>query len=111
MSTIILRVCCQENDCHNRDLTKWICGRCNKGNLYVSENGIVTCDNCDYKKDIFSIDFICRKCHEKNNNSISLSNKFRLLIYSFGKLEKENEISEDFCEHLITSIQMQKYKS
>ena len=110
MSTTILKVCCQKYDCNNRDLKQWICGRCNKGNLYVSENGIVTCNNCDFREDILSIDFICKKCKEKNNNSIYLSNKIQSFVYSFDKLVDENEISDNFCFNLIKSIMMQRHK-
>ena len=77
----------------------------------MSENGIVTCNNCDFREDILSIDFICKKCDVKNNNSISLSNKIRFLIYSFHILVGENEISYDFGKNLSNSIhkQMDKY--
>ena len=72
----------------------------------MSENGIVKCNKCDYKKDYLSVNFYCNKCKEKENGSIPFQLKYRQLIY---QLSREG-ISDDFIDNLLDSLHMQRRK-
>ena len=107
MSEIILRMQCQGRDCNDNGLTKWICGSCNNGDIFLSENGIVKCNKCDYRKDYLSVDFCCKKCKEKKNYSIPFQRKLGFLTII---LDSEG-VSEDFIDNVMDSImrQIRKY--
>ena len=110
MSEIILKTFCQGYDCPDRyELKNWICGGDCKGQLYLSEKGIVRCDNCNYKKDILSMDFICTKCREKNPNSYcSSGEKYKKIISSIGSLNDEG-LSDEFIDNLLEAIRKQRH--
>ena len=109
MSEIILRIPCQGTDCDDSDLKGWVCGRCNNGKIFLTENGIVKCNKCDYKKDYLSVNFYCPKCKEKKNNSNSnyYRRKYQMLL---GYIASEVQ-SEDFLENVLHSLrnQLRKY--
>ena len=90
MSEIILRMQCQGRDCNDN----------------VSENGIVKCNKCDYRKDYLSVDFCCKKCKEKKNYSIPIQEKIRFLLRILNT-ERENE---DFIDNVMDSIMRQRRK-
>ena len=65
MSEIILELSCQGMGCNDKDLKRWICGRCHSGNLLLMQNGTAKCNKCDFQEDLLSIDFLCNKCEKK----------------------------------------------
>ena len=104
MSEIILRMQCQGRDCNDNDLKQWVCGSCNKGDIFLSENGIVKCNKCDYSKDYLFVDFYCNKCKEKKNSSISIHGKMRLLAKIFGT----ERVYANFIDNVMDSIMRPK---
>ena len=110
MSEIILRIPCQGTDCDDSDLKGWVCGRCNNGKIFLTENGIVKCNKCDYKKDYFSEDFYCNKCKEKKNNSNSnYYRKFGMLLKYICSEVQSRKFLENVGDSLI--IQLRKYRN
>jgi len=79
MSEIILELSCQGMGCNDKDLKRWICGRCHSGDLLLMRNGTAKCNKCDFQKDLLSIDFLCNKC-EKKNDTISIEQKYQSLL-------------------------------
>ena len=106
MSEIILRMQCQGRDCNDNDLKSWVCGSCDNGNIFLSENGIVKCNKCDYRKDYLSEDFYCKKCKEKKNYSIPINGKIKFLL----RILDSEGVSEDFIENVMDSIMSQRRK-
>ena len=58
MLEIILRISCQGRDCNDNDLSRWTCRCYDNGTIFLSENGTVKCNKCDYKKDYLSVNFL-----------------------------------------------------
>ena len=73
----------------------------------MTENGIVKCNKCDYKKDYLSVNFYCNKCKEKKNNSNSnFKKKFMMLLKNIP-----NEVQyDDFFDNVFNSLRKQKWK-
>lgn len=106
MTEIIIRMPCQGRDCNDNDLKSWVCGSCDNGNIFLSENGIVKCNKCDYRIDYLSVDFCCKKCKEKKNYSIPINGKIKFLL----RILDSEGVSEDFIENVMDSIMSQRRK-
>ena len=106
MSEIFLKCPCPARSCDDNEVGGWNHGECpSNSRYYISDEGILRCDNCGKKFDFFSRRWKSNSCshdYEKSN--------LKRAIYIFTDLMMRNYISTDFHFKICNSLKQQASK-
>ena len=106
MSEILLKCPCPARSCNDDKRYGWYHNECpSNSNYYISDEGILRCDNCGKKFDFLSRRWKSNSCshdYEKSN--------LKRAIYIFTALLMSNDISTDFHCKICNSLKQQAAK-
>ena len=106
MSEILLKCSCPARNCRDDEISGWHHGECpSNSNYYISDEGILRCDNCGKKFDFFSRSWKSSSCsHDYENSNLKRAiNIFTALMMSGG-------VSEEFHHKIFKSLRQQADK-
>ena len=109
----IFRSQCPVFDCNNTELCTWHHYGCpNFSKVFLSDCGIIRCENCGMNEEFFNIKFDCGY-HDGENESLRFKYPTNLKkVYAvIGALEDDGILSFDFVENLTKSLKAQYKKS
>ena len=105
MSEILLKCSCPARNCRDYEIYGWYHGECPNSNYYISDEGILRCDNCGKKFDFFSRSWKSSSCshdYEKSN--------LKRAFYILNALMMRNNISKEFHLKMFASLKQQADK-
>ena len=106
MSEILLKCPCPARSCNDEKRYGWHHGECpSNSNYYISDEGILRCDNCGKKFDFFDRRWKSSFCSHDHENS-----NLKRAIYIFNDLMMRNNISEEFHRKICKSLFKQAAK-
>ena len=100
MAEILFRCPCPATGCNNSEIYTWKCEECpSSSSYYISDEGILRCDNCNKKFPLFSRRWKSSSCdHEHRETDLTKA------IIIFDDMCDRNEISDDFCKKLFHNL-------
>ena len=105
----IFKCRCPIEDCYNKDIINWHhCGCPSFYDLFISDKGIIRCENCGMEEEFFNCKYDCG-----NHNDESKSARFRYptslkkVLAVIGALEDDGIYSLDFVDLLAESLRKQ----
>ena len=107
MSEILLKCSCPARNCRDEKIRGWHHGDCpSNSNYYISDEGILRCDNCGKKFDFLSRSWKSSSCsHDYENSNLKRAiNIFTALMMS------DNNISAEFYFKICKSLKQQAAK-
>ena len=106
MSEILLKCPCPARNCIDNEIRGWHHGECpSNSNYYISDEGILRCDNCGKKFDFLSRSWKSSSCSHDYENS-----NLKRAINIFTALLMSNNISAEFHFKICKSLKQQAHK-
>ena len=107
MSEILLKCPCPARSCNDDKRYEWNHGECpSNSRFYISDEGILRCDNCGKKFDFFSRRWKSNSCsHDYEKSDI------KRVVYIFSRMISPENVPRSFLKKLICSLieQAEKY--
>ena len=100
MAEILFRCSCPATGCNNSEIYTWKHGECpSSSSYYISDEGILRCDNCNKKFPLFSRRWKSSSCdHEHRETDLTKA------MYIFCVMHNENRMPRDFYRKLIRNL-------
>ena len=106
MSEILLKCPCPARSCNDNKFVGWHHGECpSNSNYYISDEGILRCDNCGKKFDFFDRRWKSSSCSHDYENS-----DLKRAICVFAASVMSGSISEEFHRKIRKSLKQQAAK-
>ena len=106
MSEILLKCSCPARNCSNDEISGWHHGECpSNSNYYISDEGILRCDNCGKKFDFFERRWKSSSCSHDYEHS-----NLKRAINIFTASLMSNNISQEFHIKIRKSLIQQAAK-
>lgn len=109
----IFRSKCPVYDCNNEQLCTWHHYGCpTYSKVFLSDSGIIRCENCGMQEEFFSIRFDCGK-HYGEHESLRFrkATNLKKVLVVIGALEDDEIYSPDFVEKLAGSLIKQYHRN
>lgn len=105
----IFKCQCPVYNCTNTDIIRWYhCGDLHNSNLYISDDAIVRCANCENSSPFFENKY---DCGEHNDDKYSVRFRYptnlKRVLTIIGVLEDDGIYSSDFVDRLSQSLVQQ----
>ena len=100
MAEILFRCRCPAVGCNNSEIYTWKCVECpSSSSYYISDEGILRCDNCNKKFPLFSRRWKSSSCdHEYRETDLGTA------LEIFCAMCTRNEMPGDFCVRLAGNL-------
>ena len=103
---VIFESQCPVFDCDNPEIIHWHHSGCSSiWDLYISNRGILRCENCGEIDEFFNCKFDCG-CHDNESNSARFRypTKLKKILAIIGLLEDNGIYVSDFVQILIEAL-------
>lgn len=107
---VVFRSQCPVFDCDNPDIIKWHhCGCPSFYDLFISNRGIIRCENCGMEEEFFNCKFDCGEHYgESKSTRFKSPTLLKKILAIIGALADEGIYSEAFIEILVEALRRQR---